>query len=83
MYCGRGMLEFVSALEILKGGGTVARRCWKGVITLGLQVPDENSKMTKPYFYISGIEDGEREPCSIANQDLLANDWYDVDEVES
>ncbi len=69
-------LAFSRAIEILRSGGIVARSGWNGAcMYLHLQIPDENSKMRKPYIYIS-CPDGDLIPWVASHTDLLANDWY-------
>ena len=41
---------------------------------IALQVPDENSKMRKPYMYMSPV-DGELVPWLASQTDMLASDW--------
>jgi len=64
--------SFSYALEALKNGGKVKRPHWVGY--LQLQVPDEHSKMNRPYLY-AVCKDGEIVPAVINNLDLLADDW--------
>ena len=72
-------LEFGEALKFLKEGGAVTRAGWNGKgMYIKLQVPDENSKMKKPYLYIK-IVTGEFVPWVASNGDLLATDWSMVD----
>jgi hypothetical protein len=67
-----------SAIETMRTGSKVARKSWNGPNQwLALQVPDENSKMCKPYIYISPV-DGELVPWVASQTDILANDWYIV-----
>lgn len=72
--------EFQRALSFLKEGKRVARKGWNGKgMYLELQVPDEHSKMKRPYIYIT--PDAESVIPWVASQaDLLANDWYEVTE---
>lgn len=69
------------ALAQLREGKSVARRNWNGPNqSLTLQVPDENSKMTLPYVFITTVQ-GDRVPWLASQTDLLATDWYDVAEA--
>lgn len=71
--------DFGRALAYLRDGGRVARKGWNGQgMWVALQVPDENSKMGRPYFYIS-IVSGELVPWVASNGDLLAEDWFIVE----
>ena len=55
-----------------------SRRGWNGPGQfIELQVPDEFSKMTKPYFYITTVQ-GDLVPWLASQTDLLAEDWYIV-----
>lgn len=70
---------FGDALEDLKAGFSVARIGWNGpgqYITM--QVPDEHSKMTRPYLYIRTVQ-GDLVPWLASQTDLLTNDWYPVE----
>lgn len=68
-------LNFGQALEHLKAGGKVARVGWNGKgMWLALQRPDEHSKMTLPYIYMSTVT-GDLVPWLASQTDLLAEDW--------
>lgn len=69
------LMGFSEALLYLKSGSAVTRKNWNGKGQyLRLQVPDENSKMTLPYIYITTVG-GERVPWLASQTDLLSNDW--------
>ena len=74
-------MDFGSALNALKGGFKVARSGWNGKgLWLELQVPDEHSKMTLPYIFMSYPDDavntpGARVPWLASQTDVLATDW--------
>lgn len=71
--------DFGVALSKLKEGKKVARNGWNGAGQfLALQTPDENSKMRKPYIYISPV-DGELVPWLASQTDMLAEDWVEVE----
>jgi hypothetical protein len=73
------VFDFGMALDYLKEGERVARRGWNGAGQfIALQVPDEHSKMRKPYLYISPV-DGELVPWLASQTDLLSEDWYVVE----
>lgn len=66
------------AIQLMKEGKKVTRAGWNGAGQfLKLQVPDEHSKMRKPYVYISPV-DGELVPWLASQTDLLAEDWQEV-----
>ena len=68
-----GIGEVIQSLEIV--GKTAYREGWNGkgqFITL--QTPDENSKMSLPYIYITTV-DGKRVPWLASQTDILAKDW--------
>jgi hypothetical protein len=68
-------MDFGEALDVLRNGGQVFRQHWNGQGQyLTLQVPDENSKMTLPYIYITTVK-GERVPWLASQTDMLADDW--------
>ncbi len=55
-----------------------SRRGWNGPGQfIELQAPDEHSKMTLPYIYITTVK-GDRVPWLASQTDLLAQDWYIV-----
>lgn len=74
-------LNFGDALHYLKLGKKVARSGWNGVgLWLTLQIPDENSKMSLPYVYLSYPDNskhtpGARVPWLASQTDTLASDW--------
>lgn len=66
---------FDVALQALKRGAKARRLGWNGQGQwLEVQVPDENSKMSLPYIYISTVT-GDLVPWLASQTDLLANDW--------
>lgn len=71
-------MDFGYALAALRSGQRVTREGWNGAGQfIALQVPDEHSKMRKPYLYISPV-DGEFVPWLASQTDLLAEDWLEV-----
>jgi len=67
--------NFGWALNKLKEGFAVYREGWNGPGQyLALQVPDDNSKMTLPYIYISTAQ-GDLVPWLASQTDMLAMDW--------
>ncbi len=69
------MFSFSVALEMLKEGKSITRKGWNGPNQcLTLQVPDENSKMTLPYIYITTVQ-RNLVPWLASQTDLLAEDW--------
>jgi hypothetical protein len=78
-------MNFGQALNELKDGRKIQRAGWNGVgLWLELQTPDEHSKMTLPYVFISYPDDakttpGARVPWLASQTDLLAEDWRVVD----
>lgn len=68
-------MDFSYALVALKNGDRIARKGWNGKdMWLGLQVPDEHSKMTLPYIYMSTAQ-GDLVPWLASQTDILATDW--------
>lgn len=64
------------AIQRMRDGSTVSRKGWNGKGQfLALQVPDNNSKMSVPYVYITTVE-GHRVPWLASQTDLLASDWF-------
>lgn len=67
------------AIKSMWDGVKVSRRNWNGKNQfLQLQVPDENSKMTLPYIYITTVQ-GDRVPWLASQTDILALDWFIVE----
>ena len=59
----------------LKKGNKVTRKGWNGKnMWLGLQVPDDNSKMTLPYIYMK-TADNNQVPWLASQTDMLSEDW--------
>ena len=68
-------LDIGKAVLMLRAGKKLARAGWNGKnMWLQLQIPDENSKMTLPYVYMSTAQ-GDLVPWLCSQTDLLANDW--------
>ena len=68
-------MDFSNALKGIKAGHRVARSGWNGKnMWLELQVPDEGSKMTLPYIYMSTAQ-GDLVPWLASQTDILATDW--------
>lgn len=76
--------DFGYALTELRCGEKLRRRGWNGSgIFIALQMPDENSFMTKPYIYIdtTGLQTNNldapkcRVPWLASQTDMLAEDW--------
>lgn len=74
----QGVLSFGQALEVLDAGGAVARAGWNGKgMTLHLQRPDANSKMSLPYLFLHTAS-GDLVPWTASQTDILATDWIEV-----
>lgn len=72
--------DFAIALAYLHQGKRVTRAGWNGKgMYIALQIPDEHSKMRRPYIYMSPV-DGDLVPWVASQSDLLATDWYVVTE---
>jgi len=68
-------MTFGQAIAQLRVGEKVARAGWNGKgMWLHLQVPDEHSKMTLPYIYMSTAQ-GDLVPWLASQTDMLAEDW--------
>ncbi len=66
------------AVKEMENGERVSRAGWNGPgQCLEMQVPDEHSKMTLPYIYITTVQ-GDLVPWLCSQTDLLARDWYVV-----
>lgn len=74
-------MNFSEALEQVKAGGYASRKGWNGAgMWIALQVPDEHSKMSLPYIYMSTIT-GDLVPWLASQSDILAEDWGMVKEA--
>jgi len=72
-------LTFGLAIEAMKRGLRVARKGWNGKgMWLELQRPDEHSKMSLPYIYMSTVT-GDLVPWLASQTDMLAEDWEVVE----
>ena len=84
-------MNFGEAIHELKCGRRVSRKGWnrKGM-WIEYQVPDVNSKMTRPYVYMN-IPNGctnqfgdsanpeiDRVPWLFSQTDIFADDWEDI-----
>ena len=74
-------MDFETALGELKRGKKLSRVGWNGKgLCIEIQSPDEHSKMTLPYIYLSypvtlGYPFGARVPWFPSQTDLLSEDW--------
>lgn len=63
------------AIDEMKHGERVRRAGWNGKgMWCALQVPDEHSKMRRPYIYMSDAQ-GLLVPWLASQTDILADDW--------
>lgn len=70
--------NFGWVLQYLRAGQLVTRETWnRPGRCIGLQVPDQYSKMTLPYIFYTTAR-GERVPWVPTQTDLLATDWMVV-----
>lgn len=75
---GRKMEGFGWAIKQMHNGSKVCRSGWNGRgMWLALQVPDDHSKMTLPYIYMSTVQ-GDLVPWLASQTDMLATDWQVV-----
>lgn len=75
-------MNFGDALHNLKLGLKQARTGWNGKgMWLELQVPDEHSKMKRPYIFINPGPEWIV-PWVASQADLMAEDWVTVGEAE-
>lgn len=66
------------AVKELQNGERVRREGWNGKgMWLELQKPDEHSKMTLPYVFMSTAQ-GDLVPWLCSQTDLLATDWEEA-----
>jgi hypothetical protein len=68
-------MDFSDALRACKSGEKIQRSGWNGKnMWVKIQVPDENSKMNLPYFYMRTVS-GALVPWLASQSDLLTDDW--------
>jgi hypothetical protein len=68
-------MNFSEALIELKRAQKVCRKGWNGKhMWIHMQHPDDNSKMTLPYIYMSTAK-ADLVPWLASQTDILANDW--------
>ena len=68
-------MDFSDALRACKSGEKIQRSGWNGKnMWVKIQVPDENSKMNLPYFYMRNVS-GALVPWLASQSDLLTDDW--------
>lgn len=73
-----GHMSFGEAIKALKNDKFVRRIGWNGKgMWLGLQRPDEHSKMRLPYIYMSTVT-GDLVPWLASQTDMLADDWEEL-----
>lgn len=71
-------MDFGEALKLLKKGAAMRRKGWNGPGQyIMLQIPDNHSKMTLMYLYITTVS-GDRVPWLASQTDLLMDDWEEV-----
>lgn len=70
--------DFGEALRHLRAGQAVTRLGWNGRgMHIALQVPDEHSKMRRPYIFMFPV-DRQLVPWVASQSDMLADDWTAV-----
>jgi hypothetical protein len=68
-------MTFSDALDELTDGNKITRSGWNGKgMWIEIQNPDEDSKMTLPYIYMSTAS-GDLVPWIASQSDILADDW--------
>ena len=66
---------FGEVLNGLKQGFCADRKGWnRPGMYIGIQFPDENSKMTQPYIFMYTAT-GDLVPWLASQTDMLTNDW--------
>jgi len=77
----QSLFSFSEALKELHDGHRLTRKGWNGANQwIQLQLPDQHSKMTLPYIFITTVQ-GDRVPWLASQSDLLANDWCLFDDL--
>lgn len=69
-----GLRDFGGAIKALNAGKKLTRSSWKNnSIWIEKQVPDEHSKMTKPYIYM--VKNEDKFPCDLSCESIFGEDW--------
>lgn len=68
------MFDFSQAFAYLKAGARVRRSVWHDGVWVAIQMPNENSKMKRPYLYMR-LENGDYVPYTLENDALFSRDW--------
>ena len=66
-------MKFEEALKEVKNGNPIRLPFWKEDVTINCQYPDENSKMTAPYLYVSSRFG--RVPWKETFIEMFSDDW--------
>jgi len=74
-----GEANFGYALDALKDGLKVRLPYWSKEVYLMLQVPDEHSKMTAPYIYVTSRFG--KVPWVATQIELLSTNWEVIRDV--
>ena len=68
-------MDFSEILKFMKQGHYATRNGWNNPsIKVFVQVPDEHSKMTKPYLVMKKGDD--MFPLDLSCESIFAEDWY-------
>lgn len=77
------MMSFGDAIQAMREGARVSRSGWNGRgMWLALQLPDEHSKMRRPYIYMSDAQ-GLLVPWLASQTDMLSDDWVRLPPLSS
>jgi Protein of unknown function (DUF2829) len=66
-------MDFGGALHCMLGGDKCFRQTWARDVYISIQYPDDHSKMTRQYIYITS--EWGTVPWNPEHEDLLAKDW--------
>jgi hypothetical protein len=71
-------MKWSMALAMLENGEAhaVSRVAWNEEVSVSLQLPDTNSKMTLPYLYM--VKGNDKFPVTLSCESQFADDWYVV-----
>lgn len=70
-------MPFGLAIEAMREGLSVRLPHWSGDVAITIQVPDENSKMTAPYFYVTSRYG--KVPWIPTMIEMFSDDWMVYD----
>ena len=66
-------IQFEEALKAMKDGKSIRLSQWKEDVYISIQTPDNNSKMTAPYMYVTSRNG--KAPWIPTQIEIMSNQW--------